>query len=78
MIEATGRMPLPGDPSSGLVRARAVLAHGVFAPTSSDPLRRETRIHGSVVLTERGRHVWRVWACPGHLDGLTGIRQFGG
>jgi hypothetical protein len=21
---------------------------------------------------------WRVWACPDHLDGLTGLREFGG
>jgi hypothetical protein len=20
---------------------------------------------------------WRVWSCPAHLDGLTGIREFG-
>jgi hypothetical protein len=20
---------------------------------------------------------WRVWSCPDHLDGLTGIREFG-
>jgi hypothetical protein len=25
----------------------------------------------------RGDGWWRVWACARHLDGLTGIRQFG-
>ena len=25
----------------------------------------------------RGDRWWRVWACPDHLDGLTGLREFG-
>ena len=25
----------------------------------------------------RGDQWWRVWSCPDHLDGLTGLRQFG-
>jgi hypothetical protein len=25
----------------------------------------------------RGDRWFRVWACPDHLDGLTGLRQFG-
>jgi hypothetical protein len=24
-----------------------------------------------------GDQWWRVWACPDHLDGLTGLREFG-
>ena len=20
---------------------------------------------------------WRVWSCPGHLEGLTGLKEFG-
>jgi hypothetical protein len=24
-----------------------------------------------------GKQWWRVWACPGHLEGLTGLREFG-
>ena len=24
-----------------------------------------------------GSRWWRVWACPDHLDGLTGLREFG-
>jgi len=24
-----------------------------------------------------GDRWWRVWACPDHLDGLTGLREFG-
>jgi hypothetical protein len=26
----------------------------------------------------RGDRWWGVWACPEHLDGLTGLRQLGG
>jgi hypothetical protein len=25
-----------------------------------------------------GDRWWRVWACPDHLEGLTGLREFGG
>jgi hypothetical protein len=25
----------------------------------------------------RGDRWWRVWACPEHLEGLTGLREFG-
>lgn len=25
-----------------------------------------------------GDRWWGVWACPDHLEGLTGLRQFGG
>ena len=24
-----------------------------------------------------GKRWWRVWSCEAHLDGLTGLRQFG-
>jgi hypothetical protein len=24
-----------------------------------------------------GERWWRVWACPDHLEGLTGLREFG-
>jgi hypothetical protein len=26
----------------------------------------------------KGDRWWRVWACDGHTDGLTGLREFGG
>ena len=26
----------------------------------------------------RGDRWFRVWSCPDHLDGLTGLREFGG
>jgi hypothetical protein len=25
----------------------------------------------------RGDRWWRAWACPDHLEGLTGVREFG-
>jgi hypothetical protein len=24
-----------------------------------------------------GERWWRVWACPAHIEGLTGLREFG-
>ena len=27
--------------------------------------------------SQRGDRWWRVWACPEHLGGLTGLREFG-
>jgi hypothetical protein len=28
--------------------------------------------------TQKGDRSYRIWACPDHLDGLTGLRQVGG
>jgi hypothetical protein len=29
------------------------------------------------VVFPNGDRWWRVWACPDHLTGLTGLREFG-
>jgi hypothetical protein len=32
---------------------------------------------GGQSLSHRGDRCFRVWACPDHLEGLTGLRKFG-
>jgi hypothetical protein len=79
MIQTTDRMPLPGDPFPGFLSEvgrcwRMVYSHQLQA----------THCTGTPAYTGRwfspkeDGTFWRVWACPSHLDGLTGIRQFGG
>ena len=79
MIEAKGRMPLPGDPSPGFLSEagrcwRMVYSHQLQATHCVG-----TPTHtGRWFSPKEDGTFWRVWACPAHLNGLTGIRQFGG
>jgi hypothetical protein len=37
----------------------------------------ETPTYTGRWFSPKGDRWWRVWACPEHLEGLTGLRQFG-
>ena len=41
------------------------------------PLPRDAFVDRALVQPRR-RSWWRVWSYPEHLDGLTGLREFGG
>ncbi len=70
-------MPEPGDPYPGFYRgARALLAERLQFAAPGDTLPRGAGLDRSLALP-RGDRWWIVWACPDHLEGLTGLRQFG-
>jgi hypothetical protein len=69
--------PRPGDPCPGFVAEvgrcwqmvydrNLQATHCVESPSWTGRWR-----------SPRGDQWWRVWACPDHLDGLTGLREFG-
>jgi len=70
----TSRRPVPWLPG----RAGAVLADGLQQPAPGDTLPSDASVDRALVLASRRPVVLRVWACPAHLAGLTGLRQFGG
>jgi hypothetical protein len=57
-------------------RAGAVLGHGSRPSRASRPLPEPPSWTGRW-FSPSGDRWWRVWACPDHLDGLTGLREFG-
>ena len=71
-------MPEPGDPCPGFVAQpdqcwRMVYSHQLQATHC-----RETPSWTGRWFSPKGDRWWRVWACPDHLEGLTGLREFGG
>jgi len=69
-------MPVPGDRHPGFVsesmRCWALVFDGTLqADHCYEPPSWTGRFSPS------GERSWRVWSCPDHLDGLTGLREFG-
>lgn len=68
----------PCDPSANAFGVEPATAGGWFTLTRAKrrtATRRRPPPDAGSLLRERW---WLVWACPAHLDGLRGIRQFGG
>ena len=70
------RMPEPGDVSPGFIaeagRCWRMLYDKQLQATHCDERPRWT----GRWFSPRGNRWFRVWACPDHLDGLTGLRQY--
>ncbi len=72
-------MPVPGDRSPGFIAEPGrCWALTYDRNLQSTHCREEPTLTGRWFSPRGDSTWWRVWACPGHLDGLTGIRQFGG
>jgi hypothetical protein len=65
------RRPLLNDLIAALAATVAVTREQV--PIYTTYSQGETHVLGR----PSGDRWWRVWACPAHLDGLTGLREFG-
>jgi hypothetical protein len=70
-------IPHPGDVFSGFIAEagrwwRMVYDHNLQATHCDDAPRCAGRWR-----SPRGDRWWVVWACPEHLGGLTGLREFG-
>jgi hypothetical protein len=69
--------PRPGDPCPGFMAEprrcwRMLYDHNLQATHCQ-----EVPSWTGRWFSPRGDRWWRVWACPEHLDGLTGLREFG-
>ena len=71
-------MPEPGDPCPGFVADPGRCWQMVYSRQLQATHCTETPSWTGRWFTPKGGRWFRVWACPDHLDGLTGLRQFGG
>jgi hypothetical protein len=70
-------MPEPGDRHPGfLVEAMRCWTLVYDGTMQADHCHQEPSWTGRW-FSPSGDGWWRVWACPDHLDGLTGLREFG-
>ena len=76
---AVDRMPEPGDPYANAFVSEPMQCWRMI----HDRQGQADHCHETPFWTGRwfspsGDRWWRVWACPDHLEGLTGLREFGG
>lgn len=78
MHHFTAAMPHPGDPYAQAF----IVEPGECWRMFRDRQEQEAHCAQAPAYTGRwlapsGKQWWRVWSCERHLDGLTGIREFG-
>jgi hypothetical protein len=70
-------MPQPGDRHPGFVvesmKCWAMVYDGTM---QADHCAEQPNCTGGW-FSPKGDRWWRVWSCADHLDGLTGLREFG-
>ena len=71
-------MPEPGDPCPGFIAVAGRCWRMVYSKQLQATHYRGTPSWTGRWLSPRGDRRFRVWACADHLEGLTGLRQFGG
>ena len=72
------RMPLPGDSCPGFIAEPGRCWQMVYSRQLQATHCHERPSWTGRWFTPKGDRWFRVWACPDHLEGLTGLRQFGG
>ena len=70
-------MPEPGDPCPGFVAHDGECWQMIYDRNLQATHCRETPSSAGRWFSPRGDRWWRVWACPDHLEGLTGLRELG-
>jgi hypothetical protein len=70
--------PRPGDPCPGFMAEAGRCWRMVYSEQLQPAHCAELPEYTGRWFTPKGDRWFRVWASPDHLDGLTGIRQFGG
>ena len=71
-------MPEPGDPCPGFVAQPGECWQMIYDGHLQATHCRETPCWtGRWFSPKGGDRWWRVWACPDHIEGLTGLREFG-
>jgi hypothetical protein len=70
-------MPEPGDPCPGFIAQPGECWQMIYSKQMQATHCRETPSGTGRWFSPTGDRWWRVWACPDHLVGLTGLREFG-
>ena len=71
-------MPQPGERHPGFVAQVDRCWAFVYSKQLQATHCRQAPTHTGRWFAKSGDPWWRVWSCQAHLEGLTGIRQFGG
>ena len=71
-------MPSSGDPCPGFIAELGRCWQMVYSRQLQATHCQEQPSWTGRWFSPRGDRWFRVWACPDHVDGLTGLRQFGG
>jgi hypothetical protein len=71
------RMPEPGDSCPGFIAESGRCWQMVYSHQLQATDCGEAPSWTGRWFTPKGDRWFRVWACPEHLDGLTGLREFG-
>ena len=71
-------MPTAGDPCPGFIVQPGRCWQNVYDRNLQATHCREEPGWTGRWFSPKGDRWWQVWACPGHLEGLTGLRLFGG
>ena len=67
----------PGDPCPGFMAEAGRCWRMVYDHNLQATHCREAPSWTGRWFSPRGDRWWRVWACPDHLEGLTGLREIG-
>jgi hypothetical protein len=70
-------MPQPGDVHPGFIAESGRCWRMVYDGTLQATHCPEPPASTGRWFAPSGERWWRVWACPEHLEGLTGLREFG-
>jgi len=70
-------MPQPGEPCPGFVAGPGRCWRMLYSGQAVEEGCHERPAWTGRWFSPRGDRWFRVWACLDHLDGLTGLRQFG-
>jgi hypothetical protein len=71
------RTPQPGDPCPGFIAQAGRCWQMVYSRQMQATHCVETPSWTGRWFSPRGDRWFRVWACPDHLCGLTGLQEFG-
>ena len=71
-------MPEPGDPCPGFIAELGRCWQMVYSRQMQATHCQDSPTWTGRWFSPRGDRWFRVWACPDHLDGLTGLREFAG
>jgi len=74
---AMAPMPEPGDPCPGFIARSDECWQMVYDRNLQATHCRQQPSWTGRWFSPRGDKWWRVWACPEHLEGLTGLQEFG-
>ena len=69
--------PKPGDPCPGFMAEPDRCWRMVYSQQLQTTHCREKPTYTGRWFSPKGDRWFRVWACPYHLEGVTGLRQFG-